>query len=334
MSLSGRYWFGHPKPKLDELTSSYLIRLANANGMRVHSFCHQYWPHKQIWTRDIDTKMDDDIINLVSERAATSRKSVACCSLQRYSGQMFTQINPNGLTRWIRPIGVRHRSRTRYGLMWCPLCLLETPEVFKTVWRTNLSATCSSHGVVLLDRCAECYSPCSPHREKPDRCEVCGLMYEQGPTNIGSSRAQQFGFLLQHAAKSGDMSSIFGTEVCTIEGFDVLRQLIKILTSGARHRRLHKVVAKHYGFDLRPLCEERPKAVEYISSSDLHRIFEVMHGLLTGWPFMFVSLCAEADVWRSWTLKDFTPIHPLLANPSKAYLSPDIQACSRKARGI
>ena len=63
------------------------------------------------------------------------------------------------------PIGVFHRSRHKFGLQICPLCLAEDKEPFyRKEWRLSWVTVCTRHNSLLLDRCPGCQAPIVFHR--------------------------------------------------------------------------------------------------------------------------------------------------------------------------
>lgn len=47
-------WPVHLKPRPDEVTSSWIVRLAIGHGYTPNLFCRGVWGKKNIWNRDID----------------------------------------------------------------------------------------------------------------------------------------------------------------------------------------------------------------------------------------------------------------------------------------
>ena len=177
MRLSGKYWPIHPKPLPDELFSSWLIRIIKGNSpeMTLHTFCHLNWPGKQIWTRDIDKCADAELLISIAERTGTSISRAMKTLLSSYVGYVFETLSIYGNSKWIRPIGVYHRTRRRNGLRWCPKCLDEDSRpYFRKQWRASFVSTCVKHGVILRDFCSKCSAPCIPHKSSFTDCHNCG----------------------------------------------------------------------------------------------------------------------------------------------------------------
>lgn len=320
--ITGHYWPGRPKPEQDELLSSWLIRIAAANHARLHTFCHIEWPHKQIWTRDIDKAVDFDFVKKLAAKSGTPLSKAMGTLLWSLSGTVFEDINGNGNAKFIRPIGVRHRKRYKNGLMWCPLCITSDKHPFyRRQWRTILNPTCSRHGVILADSCHECGAPCIPHRGDFIQCHVCETPISEHPTIAAQSRVIQLGHRNKRISITG--LSDFGLEkaVHPIVYFDIYRQILKIIVMGARSDDLRHVLNRLYGTDPTPFAIGNRINLEELSASELHRAMNMAWYVLEGWPFMFIGVCAEARIWFSWATKDMTILRYEYYKVTRRFLS-------------
>lgn len=218
--LSGRLWPVHLKPQADELLSSWLMRLAAAHALKLHTFCALTWTRrKQIWNRDIDKCADESILNLLVEKTGTRPEVVARTTLAAYEGYLYERHNPYGNTRWIMPVGVYHRTRRRHGLQFCPRCLAEDDApYYRRSWRLAFVTFCERHGTTLSDRCPRCYAPVNFHRNELGHrakwaadsvtlCHACGYdlreTSEAQPTGLADCRILEFQRGLTDATKSG-----------------------------------------------------------------------------------------------------------------------------------
>jgi hypothetical protein len=161
-----RLWPIHPQPQIDELLSSWMIRLAHANGYKAHSFYAQFFGRdRQIWTRDIDHHAPPWLLVGLSERTGVPLERIEGLTLRAFASFAFERFNESGTTRWIMPLSVYHRTRRAYGQQFCPMCLGEDEVCYlRRHWRLALSTVCIRHAVVLQDRCSECGRPLAPHR--------------------------------------------------------------------------------------------------------------------------------------------------------------------------
>ncbi len=193
--LTGRLWPAHPKPLPDELLSSWLVRIARANGLKLQTFCVQVFGQKrQLWNRDIDRLAPAWLLQSLAQHTGTPLRRVVDTTLLRYQGVLYERKPATGQLRWILCAGMYHRKRQAFGTLYCPRCLAEDTEpYFRTRWRVAVLCHCAHHGVELLDRCQQCGEPIAFHRQelgKPHSvdagpmsgCHVCGADLRNAPT--------------------------------------------------------------------------------------------------------------------------------------------------------
>ena len=153
-------WPVRPKPLPDEILSSWLMRLAMAHGVKLHTLSTATWPQKAVWNRDIDKSADEEVVRVLAGKTATSLERAWSTVLSAYEGRLFESYNYYGPTPWLLPVGVYHRVRQRYGQQFCPRCLAEDEEpYYRRRWRLAFMVCCEHHRVTLCDRCPRCTSP-------------------------------------------------------------------------------------------------------------------------------------------------------------------------------
>lgn len=193
--LSGRLWPAHPKPLPDELLSSWLVRIARADGLKLQTFCVQvFGKDRQLWNRDIDRLAPAWLLRSLAEHTGTPMRRVVETTLLRYQGTLYERWHATGQLRWILCAGMYHRTRRAFGTLYCPRCLAEDAEpYFRKRWRVAVLCHCARHGVELLDRCPACGESVAFHRVelgKPQSveagpmssCHACGADLREAPT--------------------------------------------------------------------------------------------------------------------------------------------------------
>ena len=317
--LSGRYWPYHPSPLDGELFSSWLIRIAEKNSPRLHSFCHHHWPGRSIWNRDIDKLGGKDIANDIAKKTGTKVSMAHKTFLQSFEGIVFEKLNPYGNSRWILPLGIYHRTHRQFGQQYCPQCLTEDNIPYlRKVWRLAFVTTCTQHGNLLMDRCC-CGSPMVPHRNKLTECHICF----QDIRNIKPHAAHSSTLQLQYHLQSilGDHIPRLGNKpINPIIYFDILRQICRILTSGAKAKQLRKAIYNTYGGAT--IKHSYGKIFEFLDVNARHSILSLASNVLDGWPYKFVGVCLESKCWSSWVMQDMNPKRFDLDNISQYFLSP------------
>lgn len=320
--LSGKLWPAHPKPKKDELLSSWLVRLTMAHALKLHTFCSLVWScRKDIWNRDIDKCADQSILEVLSKKTATPPEDVARTTLSDYQGRLYEKHNPYGNTRWIMPVGVYHRTRRSYGLQFCPRCLAEDKEpYYRRSWRLAFITFCETHDSSLYDCCPQCAAPINFHRnELGDRrkwtpesiaqCSACRHDLREVPAAIVAQptdcRALEFQKTLTKAMKNGWAEVAGYGAVYSHLYFTVLHQLMKVCATGKRAMGLREAVGRELNIE-RPLptLNEGGRDIERLHISERRKLLDMARHLLDEWPKRFINLCLTHKVWSAALLRD------------------------------
>src|ERR1700687_1233098 len=99
-------WPARVKPRDDELLSSWIVRLAAANFLKLHSFCKFVWPNRALWNRDIDKSADRGFVSPLIRSTGTPPARAWATTMASFEGRLYETHNANGNTQWIMPIGV------------------------------------------------------------------------------------------------------------------------------------------------------------------------------------------------------------------------------------
>lgn len=167
------------QPDPDELLSSFLSRCARVHGMRPTVFCAFHLHPHPVWNRDIDRSASPALMEAIADNAHVQPHDIEALTLR--SWECIThpvspcRIGSSGMAPWITTVGIYHRTRKRYGLQYCPLCLKER-LIFGRVWRLAFVTVCPTHHVRLRDACDACGAPIIPHRQRVSAryCDRCG----------------------------------------------------------------------------------------------------------------------------------------------------------------
>ncbi|WP_432723882.1 TniQ family protein [Jeongeupia wiesaeckerbachi] len=322
--LSGKRWPAHPHPYRDELLSSWLVRVAHANGLKVQTFCAQEFGNDhQLWNRDIDRLAPNWLIEAMSEKTGRPIKRVRETTLLGYEGKLYDKYHPAGQLRWILPLQMYHRKRRGFGLQFCPKCLAEGAEpYYRRSWRVALYTFCPKHDVMLQDRCPQCGSGIAFHRLELGRPEVieapslaccwsCGFDLRESPTdrvNRWNGRTfQSWSKALRLIDKGAADSTRFDySKVAVLHQFCSLmvsvRLAPKLITyvHGRTHQPSAVLATGRFAFELRPIGER-------------HYVLELSWWLIGRWPSRLRAAWKVRAVRYNVLLKDFTA-------PPKNYL--------------
>lgn len=310
--LSGRYWPYHPKPQPDELLSSWILRTAAGHGQPPYTFCNTIWPQRPVLNRDIDHFCDPIIWETMAARTGTPAERAYATTLAAYEGWLVERYNPHTTTRWLLRSGLYHRHWRNAGLQYCPHCLAtDRYPYYRRAWRLALTAACSQHAVVLLDRCPQCEGHVMPHRATElHLCSTCGFDLRTAPTTPADHPAlvlhrRNEAILIRGWAQLAETHFAWSHLY-----FDLLRQVMKVMSKGSRSQALREVVAGRWGGDpMPPQFVQGKRDLEFLGATDRHRMMALVARVLEGWPYRFVGACADARVWYAWAMKDaaYTP---------------------------
>lgn len=155
------YWPGFVYPEKNELFSSWYLRICDQHKIKSHSFSKFYLRSTSIWNRDIDQYCPQELKNMIRSATPLTADEINDMFMDSYDGYVFN----GGIKRKaISELGIYHRKRTSYGLVFCPGCLEKKIPIFKKDWRLVTSLVCTKCNLYLLDRCRNCKSPVSFHR--------------------------------------------------------------------------------------------------------------------------------------------------------------------------
>jgi hypothetical protein len=164
--LSGQVLPNHPKLLPGEMLTSWLVRTAHANSMKIQRLLDlavgRDVPTLQ---RDYDRFAPTSHLQRFSEMTGETLDRLEASTLRVFEGTFVDAVRLNGSSRWVLAQGVYHRKRTKHGLQYCPLCIkLDPTPYFRTVWRCAFYIECSDHHVQMEDACPECDAPIIPFR--------------------------------------------------------------------------------------------------------------------------------------------------------------------------
>jgi len=313
--LSGNLWPLHLKPKPDELISSWIVRLAFAQGLEISDFCNTVWPRRGIWKHDIDRSADQSLLEVLAKRTATPYERVLQTVLTWYEGRLFEKHNPTGNTAWVLPLGVYSRTRKLYGLQCCPQCLAkDSTPYYRTVWRLGCFTVCIEHGCMLVDCCPQCQSPLFFHmcRESAENMVLCGKCQ----VDLRNFAADVVAVGKEQVARQQALLDIINAGWVDIPGhgpvyshlyFSGLHLLVKVLKRGrpsyrtkgeSRGLRQFLELELGYGSNLAPVPSVR--FLEWLRVDERFRLIDLACWLLEDWPTRFVEICSRSNFWNAY----------------------------------
>ncbi len=164
--LSGQLWSAHPHPYPGECLSSWIVRTAHHNGLKIQTFGRFALDKRyELWNRDIDRFAPDNLLTQMANKTGTKRERVNKTTLKLFEGRLFPNKSLSGVLRWITPLKLKHRFFSGFGMQFCPLCLMEDSEAYYRIsWRVAFYTFCPKHMTMMLDRCSHCGAAVAFHR--------------------------------------------------------------------------------------------------------------------------------------------------------------------------
>ncbi|MBN9424577.1 MAG: TniQ family protein [Candidatus Accumulibacter sp.] len=190
----GRLWPAHPKPLQGELLSSWIVRVAQANGIKLQTLSWILFGNAlSPWNRDIDRSAPKWLLKAMSEHTGVNYWDAYHTTLTTYRTILYPNRRCSGQLRWILPVRTYAMNRKGYGQQFCPLCLAEDLiPYFRKTWRVALFTFCPKHQIILHDACPFCGVPVVFHRSdfgveqgntRPIfKCYACGFDFRAATT--------------------------------------------------------------------------------------------------------------------------------------------------------
>lgn len=299
----GRIWPAHPKPLPDELLSSWIVRVAKANGIKLQTLCWMLFGNgKSPWNRDIDRSAPHWLLHALSQHTGTNYWDIFHTTLATYRTRLYSRRQSSGQLRWILPVNNYGMRRTGFGQQFCPLCLTSDPvPYYRKQWRVALFTYCPQHQVLLWNSCPACGLPVMHYRGDFGRelrearpmhtCHACGFDFRE-------AEGREV-FFPDEEVRSLFDAMLLSLGQPTLEAgrfdlgfFAVLHQLCLMLEAIPNHGKLQHFVAKQLGLPVLLLPTKR-LTVEQRSQTERHQV------LLCGLWLMGNLTLRLGDAWSA-----------------------------------
>jgi hypothetical protein len=172
-------------PQPDELLSSWVHRLAYANGVAPRAFAPVLGLGPGMWSACLDVMLPADVVTLLNARTGVSAQQVTEMSLAQ------SPLRP--LLLPLRGKGLRGTST---WLQFCSRCLFTDEQpYFRRQWRLATRISCPHHCCGLRDRCPSCRSRIAVFDQielVPQHvCACCGFDLRRAPKITVSAAARR-----------------------------------------------------------------------------------------------------------------------------------------------
>lgn len=309
-----------PRPLPDELFSSWLMRLAHGNAQRLPYFTAQMTGDDYFWRFDPDRFLRPEVAHTLAAVTGLNVDAILALSLRRYEGSVVPQLHPKGTGRWLMPLYMQGYRRRRPGLSYCPACLNDV-LFLRAPWRLAFVTVCGQHTCLLLDACPQCQAPYAPQRndlgvgadwstqsEPPfGHCPECGFDLRKAPLSEADPEVIALqGWLLSGAA-FGVLSWPGQGEVPSLEGFDVLHQLLAVVIGEKMQGHLTGVCGLA---GISRLPERRNRAFEDFDLADRRILLRHLAYVLEDWPERLIRICETVGITKQPMVVNFRAMPP------------------------
>lgn len=312
------------QPGAGELLSSWLVRLAHAHQVKVHSFCRHLWPDVAIWNRDVDKLAPAIVLDTLAARTLTPAHRISQMTLptiiECLTGAPLTAGQAQA--SWLMPLGIYHRTHRSHGLVYCPRCLQRDGEApyYRTSWRLAFHVVCPTCGIYLHERCPACGKPVnffrielgrkSVNADRPiSTCYQCAFDLSQSPACAVSPKTLRRYRSLYRISREGWNQAVPYPH----QYFRVLRQIIGLLASRSERVRMLQI-------DLR-LRLDQPVvgpagrvSFEQIALAGRVHLLEQAMWLLADWPDRFIAVMRYHRINSTPLLRDMGGAVPFWFN--------------------
>lgn len=135
-------------PLPDELLSSWVHRLAFANGIAPRSFATVLGLGDGMWSPRLDLRLPRHVAGLLCDQTGVPDETIAAMTM---TGCPLTPL--------LLPLRENAHRRRSTWLQYCSLCLAaDEAPYFRKEWRLASRISCFVHGCGLRDRCPACRS--------------------------------------------------------------------------------------------------------------------------------------------------------------------------------
>ncbi|WP_287331914.1 TniQ family protein [Mesorhizobium sp.] len=135
-------------PQPDELLSSWLHRLAIANGIAPRPFASVLELGDGMWSPRLDLRLPREVATLRTDRTDVPHETISAMAM---TGPALTPL--------LLPLRENVRRNRSTWMQYCPQCLAgDAVPYFRRPWRLATRISCFVHGRGLRDRCPACRS--------------------------------------------------------------------------------------------------------------------------------------------------------------------------------
>jgi TniQ len=300
----------HPRLKPDELFSSWFVRTALANRMKVYRLVLNLLGDRyaEFVNLDIDRSVNQLDIEALADATSTPVQEIQDTQLHDLLCLLNDTDNVVGNVPWLLPFGFRSRVHHQAGVQFCPICLKTDPQpYFRRSWRLAYSTECELHDILLEDRCPHCQGAINyfhidtatlahPFSQGLDKCHRCGRRLSEAMPTRDWWPDYSHALAIKAIALSQGLDWMFiGDRVFRPAGslMIVLRMLIAAMSSRDPRGELYDYVAKIVWPEGYRSLSLRGLSFEFRPVTERRRLFGMAVWLMMDWPHRLQTSCFD-----------------------------------------
>lgn len=172
-------------PLPDELLSSWLHRLALANGIAPRSFAGVLGLGEGMWSPRLDLRLPRHVAGLLADQTGVPPEAVGAMTM---SGCAMAPL--------LLPLrDSAHRNRSTWMQYCCQCLATDDAPYFRQQWRLASRVSCFVHGCGLRDRCPACHAGVAAFHQRelvPQHfCARCRFDLRAAPKASGKASARR-----------------------------------------------------------------------------------------------------------------------------------------------
>lgn len=158
LGVSGSLWPIHLKPINGEIFSSWLSRIAHAQGLTLNQFLRIYLPRPVGVGFDIDAISESTFFEAIVRGTGLPHEETVQTTFLPEQGKLYSGDDLLH-AKWIIPLRLKSPKQT--GIPFCPGCLISDSDLYyRKHWRYGFFTICPEHGL-LETHCSRCGHPFS-----------------------------------------------------------------------------------------------------------------------------------------------------------------------------
>lgn len=283
-------WQFTVEPYENEILSSWLVRIAQANYTHLYAlFSHSDYK-RSIYKNDLDLiPYSSGFYEWLSQMTDIGIERIRKMSLQTYEGYVQERITQHPKQSWIITMG----QFKAHGYRFCPECLKEH-AYFRKEWRLLLVNVCSHHSVYLSNHCDACDAPIVPQlideHSTLVSCYRCGYDLRQNHLHYIDLNHEHIAATQQKLLQIANQGYYFHQNRWhySVGLFDILHRLVLFF---ARN--------KHIGLKRGDLCK--------LESKMMSELIESVMDIFDKWPRKFQEFCQNNRISNHFRLFDRFP---------------------------